>query len=363
MTRSPLAVPLCLWLLTLQGCGFGSAGIVAGASRGGGTNATPSLSDFDARALLTAAPNTSPAILRLMISDPSSNAALVRFAYRLPGESVERAMSLDINPVVLETSPQGTVHELEWDFTREAGLPSDGSFVDDVELIARVDSASASEVIQQRVTTGLGNDAPVVSIDQVVVESAGVVTMSLRIADTSDDLTSVAIEFSDDGGSTWNPARPTGILDASETPGNAFEGVRAPRAGTDLAFSWDSDHETQLQDLDRDVRLRVTPRDDVTEGDSVVTDVLRINNNDEPVVAIDQAALALNPDQRRGIPIRYTVADDEGDPVRVLFQWRSEGEPFIDIDPSLTPNEILELLDDDAWVASHRVCRPYPTFV
>ncbi|MCA8941918.1 MAG: VCBS repeat-containing protein [Planctomycetes bacterium] len=299
------------------------------------------------------------------MTDSGSNPATVELLYQLPGEAMPRRMDLDgrPNPVVAMTSPNGVTHAFDWDFEAAAGMPGDGSYVEGVRLLARIVDAPGQSEVVRFVDVGLGNDEPTIGLGPVTVRDDGIVTMSFNVADSSDDLVDVAVGFSVDGGATWLPARPVGLGSLVGTPVPTFVDVSAPRAGSpDISFAWDTNHPTQLAQVDRDVTIRLTPHDGLVAGDPVFTDAFRINNNAEPTVSIDQASFALNTDGRRGVPIRYEVDDEEGDPVRVLFQWRREGEDFVDVDPALGPEEILAKLEDSKWVAEHRVCVPFPRF-
>ena len=85
----------------------------------------------------------------------------------------------------------------------------------------------------------------------------------------------------------------------------------------------------------------------------------RVDNNDEPFVQIG-GGFFVNPDEERGIPLPYTVIDEEGDPVRVLFQWRYEDDPdFVDLGTT-DPDELAMLIDDPAFVSEKRICTPFP---
>ncbi|MCA8941920.1 MAG: VCBS repeat-containing protein [Planctomycetes bacterium] len=339
-------------LLLASGCGFGSAGIAAGVANGSDpSRPSASLGGLSVSSLTAGDPRVSPAYLRIQVADPDSNPALVEFSYTLPhAPTLEHRLRLPQNPVRLATSPNGIDHEIEWHFDREPNLPSDGSYVAGVRLIARLEDGTT----QTSPATGLGNDAPVVAIG-APGSNVGVITLPIEIQDSSEDLCDVAVQFSVDQGATWKLARPAGIGDGP-TPDFGLEGV-----ATDAVFAWDSDYD--LPDTDSDVELRVEADDGHLVSAPVFSSVFRVNNNAEPTVEINLESLVLNPDQRRGIPIRFDVRDEEGDPTRVLFQWRREEDPgFVEL-PEVTPEELSTLLDDREWVDKHRVCRPYPTYV
>jgi hypothetical protein len=143
-------------LLLLGGCGFGTAGVVAAVHNGNGSANAPST----ASGLVVLQPKVSPATIRLVLTDAEADAVTVEFAYVLPGSGGQEQLMTQVgpNPVTLAASAAGTEHTLSWAFSGEPGLPSNGSFVDGVTMIARVRGGVA-----QTTVVGLGNDAPVVT--------------------------------------------------------------------------------------------------------------------------------------------------------------------------------------------------------
>lgn len=348
----------------LWACGAGTGAALSGGS-GGGTNAAPTIASFGVVDPTTGgAPRTSPAQVRFVLSDAEGDPARVEFFYEVPGQpprEVSWITTLEGFPVpgVFAASPEGTDHALRWDYAREYLLPHDASFTPDIRVYAMLAGSNVILPGANATTVGLGNDAPVVSVETPPPEVDGVVPIRFHLSDSSLDPHAVQVEYdvANDGPDPgWRTARPGGLATETATPDFAFQDVIAGPAGVDLVFFWDSDFD--LRDLERDVRLRVMPFDPVVAGSPAITNAFRVDNNAAPIVQVQEGAFLANPDSLRGIPVPFRVLDEESDPVTVVFQWRREGESF----PALpeTPVQIETILASPELRAQYRVCEPYP---
>ncbi len=355
------AAPLCalaVCITSLTGCGAGTAAAVSG---GGGSssggNAPPSMSGFTVLDPKLPA----QARVRFVLSDAEANPAHVEIFYQAPGQPAQPLTQTGSNPAVLATSSQGVEHLLPWNFAAEPALPDDAHFVDDVRVFARI-AGGIQEIVlgANAANIGLGNDAPVVTdVDEPSAETAGIVLVEFTVADSSHDIVSVKVEYDlvgDVPDASWQLARPAG---EESTPALAIRDVVVDDGGTDLRFFWDTN--VDLAELERDVRVRFTAVDPVVQGASVASAVFRVDNNAEPIATISDGLLILNPDQRAGIPIPYTVRDEESDEVQVVFQWKRPNEDF----PLLpdTVNEINAILADPVQRRERHICTEYPTWV
>ncbi|MCA8974506.1 MAG: VCBS repeat-containing protein [Planctomycetes bacterium] len=352
--RSHLFAAMAMSLvLTLHGCGFGTFGFVSAAAGGGGSTNAPSTP----AGLLVIDGKVSPARIRIVLTDAEADAANVEFFYVLPADGVERALEgLAANPVNLSASTGGVEHELSWDFASEAGL--DTAYHPGVQLIARVGGG-----VSQTTVVGLGNDAPIVEVREPDAEGSGVVPIRIDIGDSSDDPVDIRIEWAlATTPGTRAIARPAGLDPSAPTPEFAFRSVLAPSTKEEVLFFWDTDSPRgDLIDLEREVVLSVTLIDPAGAETTGTTLPFVIDNNDPPTVQVGEG-LVLNPDGRRGIPIPYTAADPESDPVRMVFQWRRLEEPtFPDLGTS-DPAALATLLQDPAFVHEKHVCVPYRAF-
>jgi hypothetical protein len=154
----------------------------------------------------------------------------------------------------------------------------------------------------------------------------GIVAVNLSVSDSSDDLIGIKIEYNildDPPDAGWSFARPAGLSGeptggGQEPPELAFQGIQALRGGVDLVFFWDTEHD--LERVEHEVGLRLTPVDESSEGKQVITSTFLVDNNSAPLIDVGWENSLTNPDQRSGIPIPITVHDDEGDLVEVVFQ-------------------------------------------
>ena len=352
------AVALVLPTIWLAGCGYGSAAIagLAGSSSSGSTNAAPSLGGSGQQGLSVTQGKESPALLRLVLADAESDPATVELVYVRgddPQQTEHRISDLPENPMTLATTPAGAVHDFQWDFPSEPNLPDDARFVENVTVTARLVGG-----VSRSVVLGLGNDAP--EVTDVVLppgEAVKVTPIGFTLRDSSDDVVEVEVEYWDETVplAGWRVATPAGPNPSSP----AFTNVEAPREGIDLVFFWDTD--ADLKDLETDVRLRFTARDSVETGVPVETATFAVDNNDPPIVTVGEGPFVLNSDTRRGIPVPYTAIDDEGDPVKVVFQWAPEDDPTFAALPG-DPAAVASLLADPGAVERLRLCKPFPVY-
>ncbi|MEM7202433.1 MAG: VCBS repeat-containing protein [Planctomycetota bacterium] len=356
---SRITAPLLAVAFLVTGCGYGSASLAGVLGDGERNNAAPTLGSLEVQGVGVVAPKTSPATVEVLLSDAESDPATIALSMVVPGnpqgEQVLRAVPG--NPTTLETSAAGVRHTMSWDFAAEPSLPVDASYVEGVQLIARLDSGAAQSVV-----VGLGNDPPeITQLVQPAAEVAGITSLRFAVQDSSDDLVDIAIEYQEGGAGEWRLARPAGIDETLPTPEFAFAGVQALRTGSPLVFFWDTSFD--LPDLERGVQLRVTPIDPVIAGERAVTQPFRVDDNDEPLVQVEGVAFGLNPNPRRGIPLPYTVFDDEGDPVRVLWQWRRQSSARFESLGTSDPTELAAWLEDPAYAREKQICTRFPTAV
>ncbi len=354
---------LATLLVCTSSCGFGTAGVVAAAGKSGRrtTTSLTTLSGTSVGGFLTEEPKVSPARIRFTLADEQSDPASVDLFYTLPsapGQEVLMTALEGLTPT-LATSPGGIDHTISWRFIEEAGIPSNGSLIEGVTLIARVRGGTS-----QLVNVRLGNDAPSVEVLPPAPEIAGVAPIRFRLVDSSDDAVDVRVEYelvAEPG--VRRITRPAGLDPVLETPPLAFRGVAAPRAGDELVFFWDTDSSRgDLKDLERDVVLHFTVIDLAGAAGAAISARFRVDNNDAPIIQLGEGSLVANPDDRRGIPIPYTVIDDEGDPVRVLFQWRRQSEPGFPALGTTDPIELARLVEDPSFVREKHICMPFPAY-
>jgi hypothetical protein len=270
---------------------------------------------------------------------------------------------VDSNLTALEASPgAGISHTKLWDYEAQLG----SQYGEKISLIFR--AGSFEEVIQ----VSVGNDAPRIEVPAAGVpqqEIVGIAHISFTAFDSSDDRISVRVEYAVadgldvEGGE--DPSEESYLPATSELA--PLEGVVASRTGSTLDFLWRV--QDDLGSGEHDVVLRLTPIDwdelghPLTEGQPVLTPLFRIDNNEAPRVLVDGVSFFANPDRRFGIPIPFTVFDEESDPVDVLFQWRRSAQSFSDEELDLSgksASELRSIMEDPVQRHQYQVCSERP---
>ncbi len=325
------------------GCGYATGGIAAavGGSSGGssGSNSPASLSDVAIEA------RTSPATIRFTLTDAGSNPVTVQLDYQDPITSNTVALVLvadpgnEITPDLsgLASSPQGVEHEKRWDFGRADQIGTE-SLTRDL-LVTLSGKEGDSDLEPRAVRVDLGNDPPTLTITSPPDRSlTGVVPVEFTVFDSQEDQVTVEAFYDllgDDPDQGFLPAR---------------GGSAAGPDGQPIVFFWDA--QTDIGFTDHDVALKLLPGDEIGVGPPAI-DLFRVDNNTEPRIEIDDAALVLSNDRRGGIPVPFTVFDgsdetgEPGDEALVVFQWRKDEQPdFPELAPLRNAADVRVFLDD-----------------
>lgn len=300
----------------LVACGAGTAAIVAGSGGGDNGGAPATLTTFELQN-----PKVSPATLHL----EASESVLVELFYALDGGPLRPMTALTgVNGNQVQLAPQ--TNDLEWDFAAEFG-PEYESAVDLVAL-----RTNGTPISGGSLNVGLGNDVPVVlRVEPTPTdpsnpsESSGNVEVRLKVSDSSSDVVTLAIEWrrASDDPDSWLSASAAGVLP---------EGIETSPGGVELSFFWATN--VDLDEGDEDVYLRVTPNDRTLDshnepvgfGAPVESRLFRIDNNEPPIVVLNNEQWLLNSDEREALPIPFLLTDAEGDELDVLLQWRRSDE-------------------------------------
>jgi hypothetical protein len=353
----PLLLTLAATLLT--GCGLGSAGISSSLGNSDSNAATA------ASALTVTRSTTSPATISFELIDQEGDPANVEILFDAGAGFAPITLATGSGPLVgIPTTGDAPV-EVLWDFAADL---SDESFQDDIAIQLNVLDGSSPPVL---FGVSQGNDAPQVSeagsglaLPESQIEYSGSIDVEFLIRDSGSDRVRIIVEyqtFDQQVASGYKLARSGALLGTQPTPQYAFEDLLTLPNDTRIGFRWNSIYsgsdsigkaDAQLGGKETDVQVRFTVEDLDAElaptGFTSVaeTERFRVDNNEQPLAILDEANFLLNPDQRRGIAVPFSVLDEESDPVRVVLQWRREGEDF----PPLpgTVAEVLALIDDPA---------------
>ncbi|MEW6744286.1 MAG: hypothetical protein AB1486_16150 [Planctomycetota bacterium] len=341
----------------LLGCGSGTMAIIDASSGDGGGAQGNQLTEV--RELWLEDPDRrSPATIRWVLADQESDRADVMIVV-YPGEHGETLVEGGLlRGLRTAPGPGGVPHRLKWHYAAAFG---DG-FTPDVPLGIKILSNSPSgreqdAGIDRQLRVNLENESSSVTrVECPTAESSGIVAIELTVEDSSADVLSIRVEYSKDDGVSWQLARPA---TQDDSPEFAIEGVLSSPSGTDVTFFWDTN--IDLETAERDVLLRFTPFDGVLFGDAAETMPFRVDNNREPDVDLNGAAFLSNPDQCRGIPIPFSLADEESDLIRLVFQWRRPDETYPDLPTD--PLEVEKILADPALRRQMRIATEYEVSV
>ncbi len=346
-------IALCL---ATSGCGFGTVGIVASSSGGGDGNANAVTGDFSVFG--GNLPET--AAIAITLIDAESDTVAVEFLLKDSNDVLTRLTQIESNPVVLKTSPTGELNLVPWNFAAEPGIETTARTA--FRLVARGSAGG------EKLAVGfVGNDAPELLFDPPVGEQSGDVELTFGLRDSAGDAVSVMVDYLEVDG-TPMPARAANLLGGQPASGLAV--VNRPTDGgiETETFVWDTGSlpvaggfPGDLIGVDRTVTVRVTVVDAGGATVSMFGDV-HVDNNLPPTVELDDAFL-VGDDDRRGVSVPFRVTDPEHDRVRVLFQWRGEGQTsFLPLGVT-DPAELQIRLQDPAFLESRQICQPFPAWV
>ncbi len=388
-------VVLIVLILALYGCGGGIAALVVALTDSDRDDRPRANFPAEVKNLHVSNTKSGPARICFTLIDREGDSVDVSLYYTPPGAAAGELIPILLGDGQLEerldASEDGIDYCFEWDFASQVAT---GPRVGEGYII----TVKAGDRILATSAVNLGNDAPQVDLLPGLSpggaegeEVVGIVNVPFVVSDTSDDFTSVIVEYAivEDGRTAesqpticelpddacdpadrviettraWTVARPAGSASSTCIPVFAFFHIQAPRAGRSLDFFWDV-----VGDLGRkeaDIKLRFTPCDGLLWGKPVETAVFRVDNNDAPVAELDGQSFVLNPDRGGGIPIPFEVWDNEGDAVRAVFQWRLDSQSFDDIRFALPASraELESLLADPTEIRNRQIATEKPCAV
>jgi hypothetical protein len=299
--------------LSQAGCAAGIVGLIFGLNSSGGGSGTGPVTVVSALGISHA--RSSPATINFVLTDPQSRPADVEVTYSMAAGGPNDQVIVRLKDQ--KSSPTGFSNTCSWDFGPTLGT----GLVRGVTVRAALPDGASAALTDLNV----GNDRPEVSNVQLPSgKVAGIVDVEFTVSDSSEDLVEIKVEYRPAGSTVpWAKATPKGA--------SKLEGVQARSTGTILDFFWDAQHD--LLNTQQAVEIQVSAYDGLawSQPASAPDASLIVNNNQRPVATIAAEDFASNPDRRRGIPVPFTVQDDDGDEVRVVFQWRLAGQSFPDL--------------------------------
>jgi len=210
----------------------------------------------------------------------------------------------------LTTSPAGTSHTYVWDSDTDLGEV----FNDNVRIRITPTDTDGEGTAGSTTSFTVDNDTlPSVEITTPEDPVSGDVTIEYALSDAESDNCSIVVEYSEDGGTTWETA-------TAGTGGDGTTGLTSSPDGTDHTYVWDS-----LTDLgtvyDTDVQFRITPTDTDGEGDTATSGNFTVDNDALPTVVVTDPTTT----QRGQVTIAYTLSDAESDECTILVEYSDDG--------------------------------------
>jgi hypothetical protein len=238
--------------------------------------------------------------IRYQLDDPESDASLIKTEYSTDDGFTWHEATVATTTRMDPTRYTGVVI---WD--SKADLPD----LDREDVRFRVTPFDNDEGLSD--VTGSfhldNNTAPEVSVPPITATTGGDVEVSFGISDADASDVSLKVEYSTDGGASWNEATVAGGVD-SLAPGDY-----------DSSLLWNSF--ADLPGVDNaNVLLRVTPQDN-DAGKGAVVQNIHVDNNDPPRVVVTD----LYEEQQGDVTLEYNVTDAENDAVNLEFEYSTDG--------------------------------------
>ncbi len=238
--------------------------------------------------------------IRYQLNDPESDASLIKTEYSTDDGFTWHEATVATTTRIDPTRYAGVVI---WD--SKADLPD----IDRQDVRFRVTPFDNDEGISD--VTGAfhldNNTAPQISVPPITVESGGDIDVGFDIKDVDASDVSLKVEYSTDGGASWNEATVAGGID----------NLTAGEYNGDL--SWNSFADLPGVDSDN-VMLRVTPQDN-DAGEPVVIRNVHVDNNDPPRVVLTD----IYEEQHGDVTVEYNITDAENDTVNLEFEYSTDG--------------------------------------
>ena len=213
--------------------------------------------------------------------------------------------------VGLITSPVGVNHIFVWDTIADLGF---GSFTNVVFRVTPQDTDLGNPTDSAVFSVSNQTLLPAASIDPVSRSFTSNVTITYRLFDGDSDLSTIAVEFSIDSGTTWSSATDAGGASDGKT------GLSASPAGEPHTFIWDSATDVP-GGAQSGLLIRITPTDTDGTGTADTSNPF-IRGNDVPLLTITAPAPASN--QSGLIEVSYDLVDSTSDAVDLIAEYSTD---------------------------------------
>ncbi|MCR4314745.1 MAG: hypothetical protein NUW37_00200 [Planctomycetes bacterium] len=226
----------------------------------------------------------------------------------------------------LDSSVGGTTHTFVWDSIANIGAAASSAVM--IRMGITDGDKEGPEFVSQAFSID-NNSAPIAEVETPTgTLLSGDITINYRIIDVNEDLASVTIRYSIDGGKTFQDATEQTVGGVSQGRENlastSGSNTVDPNAGKHV-FVWDSLTDVGLTRAEL-VQMRIRPSDDKL-GSSATTGTFVVDNNSAPVLsALSVDYVASTTDTVTGdVTFEYTLTDTFADDVDLIVQYSLDG--------------------------------------
>ncbi len=218
-----------------------------------------------------ASPSSSPVIITYDLTDDDGDNCTVTFEYSTDGGTTWYmciAAGGDSNPQTNVAPANG----LTFDWDAQADLPDQL-----VNVVVRVTADDGNGGSGEDTTgefaldTTVANTPPVVSITTPASPSSGAIAITYTLTDAQSDTCGITVEYSTDGGGTWNPC-------GQGAGGDGVSGLDSSAAGTTHIFVWASSNDGVGTAAPEVVQIQITPHDGKDAGSPAASGDFTVDN-------------------------------------------------------------------------------------
>ncbi|MBD3372891.1 MAG: PQQ-binding-like beta-propeller repeat protein, partial [Candidatus Coatesbacteria bacterium] len=160
------------------------------------------------------------------------------------------------------------------------------------------------------------NEPPVARVTDITEEVTGEVQLTFSIDDTEDDTCDILLEYSIDGGASWNPATAKESVEPVEK--NLVRGFSSTDVGHTV--TWLSRVDSDELDTEQ-AMLRLTARDNDLSESAATTVAFHLDNNETPTLVVDN----ITEESSGDIPVSFTLDDRENDILAIACEFSDDG--------------------------------------
>ncbi|MCR4317513.1 MAG: hypothetical protein NUW37_14330 [Planctomycetes bacterium] len=216
------------------------------------------------------------------------------------------------------SSSPGTQHLFAWDSRADVGA---GTFSNAKFRITPFDGIENGTAVSTNVFTLINNDAPQIT-NVAITGNSGDVSVTYTLADSTSDVSSIVIEYSSDGGTTWTAAtRKSGA-------GEPTTGLTTSPSGVTHLFVWKTSVDLP-GGPHTGIRGRITPSDASATGSPSVSSPFTIDNTTAPtatnVAPVSSTGGTTAPPVYTGdVTISFTIVDPESQSCTILAEYSAD---------------------------------------